>query len=145
MRLARYNIQKPAADKRYFVGLPSPMAGGVLACLVFAFPQFPGSRWPAVALAALVSLLAFLMVSRLRYRSFHEVDLGNRRSYIYVLPIAAIVVAVVLSPRYVLLVCCTVYLVSSPLLYRYALRAAVSVLPDDSGATSEVVDEPALR
>jgi CDP-diacylglycerol--serine O-phosphatidyltransferase len=115
MRLARYNIQKPAADKRYFVGLPSPMAGGVLACLVF------------------------------RYRSFHEVDLGNRRSYIYVLPIAAIVVAVVLSPRYVLLVCCTVYLVSSPLLYRYALRAAVSVLPDDSGATSEVVDEPALR
>ena len=26
-RLARYNIQPPSMDKRYFVGLPSPMAG----------------------------------------------------------------------------------------------------------------------
>src|SRR5215510_2912162 len=41
MRLARFNIQTVAQpDKRYFVGLPSPPAAGIVAATVFAFP-FP--------------------------------------------------------------------------------------------------------
>jgi CDP-diacylglycerol--serine O-phosphatidyltransferase len=148
MRLARFNIQTAATDKRWFVGLPSPMAGSVLACIVFAFPEPPQAHWPAAALAGLVFCVAILMVSRLRYRSFREIDLRNRRSYIYVLPIAVIVVAITLHPKYVLLALCTSYLVSSPLLYlrdRGTVRAAKSVPHEHAAASTEVADEPVLR
>ena len=46
MRLARFNIQTTTAtDKRYFVGLPSPAAGAVIASTVYLFPC--GSAGPA--------------------------------------------------------------------------------------------------
>ena len=149
MRLARFNIQTPAADKRFFVGLPAPMAGCVLASLVFTFPALPSSRWMAMVLAGLVLCLAVSMVSRVRYRSFRELDLRNRRSYIFVLPIAAILVAVVMRPKIVLPVLCIAYLVSGPVLYlrdRRTLRSASRADPEGrSSAGTEVADESALR
>ena len=116
-RLARYNLQNPAADKRFFVGLPAPMAGGVLASLVFSFPQLAESRWASGALAGLVLCLAVMMVSRVRYWSFRELDLRNRRSYVYVLPISATLVAIVMRPKVVLPVLCIGYLLSGPVLW----------------------------
>jgi CDP-diacylglycerol--serine O-phosphatidyltransferase len=147
MRLARFNIQTVAVDKRYFVGLPSPMAGTVLACIVFAFPQPPQARWASAALAGLAFGVAILMVSRVRYHSFRAIDLRNRRSYIYVLPIAVVLVAITLHPKYVLLALSWGYLISSPLFYvreRRALRTAKSVA-DDGAPGAKVADEPALR
>ena len=38
LRLARFNIQAPTGDKRYFVGMPSPAAAGMLAATVFLYP-----------------------------------------------------------------------------------------------------------
>jgi CDP-diacylglycerol--serine O-phosphatidyltransferase len=138
MRLARYNIHAGADDKRHFVGLPSPMAGCVLACLVFASPEPPQSGSLAVALAVLVLCVAVLMISRLRYRSFREIDLRNRRPYTFVLPLAAIVVAVVVHPKEVLLVLCSAYLLHPPAAYLSAVwrRRAIDAPP------SEVADEP---
>jgi CDP-diacylglycerol--serine O-phosphatidyltransferase len=147
MRLARYNIRAAAADKRYFVGLPSPMAGCVLACLVFAFPELPEASWLSAALAGLVFGVAILMVSRMRYLSFRDFDLRNRRSYIWVLPIAAVLVAVSLHPKYVILALCTAYLVSSPVLYvreRRALRSVAGIAPESHAAPgTEMADESA--
>jgi len=39
LRLARFNIQAASADKRYFVGMPSPAAAGILASTVYAYPE----------------------------------------------------------------------------------------------------------
>src|SRR5690606_9831482 len=70
MRLARFNIQSPAQlDKRYFVGMPSPPAAGVIASTVFAWP-YPLDGAPAVASIAVVLVPAALMVSTIRFRSF---------------------------------------------------------------------------
>ena len=45
MRLARFNIQTSTAiDKRYFVGMPSPAAAGVIASTIYLFPG--GSAGP---------------------------------------------------------------------------------------------------
>ena len=50
MRLARFNIQTTtAADKRHFVGLPSPAAGAVIASTVYLWPD--GLQEPRAALA----------------------------------------------------------------------------------------------
>lgn len=119
-RLARFNIQHAASDKRFFVGLPSP-AAGVLASVAFAFPDPPEFGFVSAALAVLVMIVAFLMVSRLRYRSFKDFDLRNRRSYIAVLPIAAALVAVLTHPKGAILTMATGYLVSGPIAYLWGV------------------------
>ncbi|MEO7794754.1 MAG: CDP-diacylglycerol--serine O-phosphatidyltransferase, partial [Thermoanaerobaculia bacterium] len=50
-RLARFNVQTVRADKRYFVGLPCPAAGGGIACILLAVPQAEGRRWLLVSMA----------------------------------------------------------------------------------------------
>ncbi|MBZ5640276.1 MAG: CDP-diacylglycerol--serine O-phosphatidyltransferase [Acidobacteriia bacterium] len=116
-RLARFNLQHAASDKRYFVGFPSPPAAAVLASVAFAFPGPIESRAVSATLAVLASAVALLMVSRLRYRSFKDFDLRNRRSYIGVLPIAAALVAVLTHPKEALPTISGAYLLSGPLAY----------------------------
>jgi len=82
MRLARFNIQGMAgADKRYFVGMPSPAAAAVPAATVYAFSD--GLHDYRAALPALLMVLipALLMVSTIRFRSFKTFDLRMRRPY----------------------------------------------------------------
>jgi CDP-diacylglycerol--serine O-phosphatidyltransferase len=138
MRLARFNIQASVAEKRHFAGLPSPPAACMLACVAFAFPATSRDGWASVALALLVSCLALLMISRLRYRSFKEVNLNDRRSYVYVLPLAAIMVAVVIYPKWTLLSVSAAYLVSAPAAYLWSLKGR-------AGEKTEVADEPVFR
>lgn len=116
MRLARFNIQAHSGERRHFVGLSSPVAAGSLAALAFAFPaQPPFGNAVAIALLLLVGTLALLMVSRLRYRSFKDLGLLNRQSYIYVLPLALVMVGVLIWPRWVMLAIAGIYLLSAPL------------------------------
>ncbi len=150
MRLARFNLRTAPSDKRYFVGLPSPMAGAVVAALVYAFPEPTRGRTPAVLCAALVFVVAVLMISRIRYRSFREADLRSRRSYVYVLPMAAVLVAIALHPETMLLLLSGGYLLSGPVALLWALLrrrgSPTTRLAVEAGAPGvEVVDEPAIR
>jgi CDP-diacylglycerol--serine O-phosphatidyltransferase len=148
MRLARFNIRSSVADKRFFAGLPSPSAAGAMAALVFAFPEAPRVDWVPVTISVLVASLGLLMVSRFRYRSFKELELGNRRSYIYVLPLAAMLVAIGIYPKGALLLFAVLYLLSAPLgyLWSFITRAKSRENADARDASGEeVVDEPALR
>ena len=115
MRLARYNIQVHTGERRHFVGLSSPVAAGSLAAVAFAFPAKPTLGSPlALPLILLVATLALLMVSRFRYRSFKDLGLLDRRSYIYVLPLAVTMVGVLIWPRWVMLALAGTYLLSAP-------------------------------
>lgn len=114
IRLARFNIQTnaPAADKRFFVGMPSPAAAGVLAATVFWHPEFL-VVWPQNLLALpMVLVPAFLMVSTVRYRSFKSFDLGTRRSYRGLLLVALVFAAIATHPQITLLVVAYGYLAS---------------------------------
>ena len=130
-RLARFNIQHGSTDRRWFVGLPSPPAAVAVASVAFAFPGATSESWLAGAFASFVAIVALLMVSRVRYRSFKDLDLRNRRSYSVVLPLAAGLVAVATHPKGALLVLSATYLVSGIAAYPFSLwqrrklRAAV--------------------
>ncbi len=92
-RLARFNIDtvKPTGDRRFFVGLPIPAAAGVVAAIVHWQKQ-PLNAWEfAVGWLVVVGILAFLMVSRMRYYSFKALDLRKRRSYLAVIFIGLII------------------------------------------------------
>src|ERR671916_578675 len=72
IRLARFNTTiDPTADKRYFIGMPSPGAAGVVLASVFAFgDQMQGRDRLWVLLVVVVP--ALLMVTNIRFRSFRS-------------------------------------------------------------------------
>src|SRR6187397_495953 len=71
LRLARFNSQVGQVDKRWFIGLASPAAAGLVASFVWTCDDlgFSGTelRYAAAGVTALAGLL---MVSRVRYNSF---------------------------------------------------------------------------
>jgi CDP-diacylglycerol--serine O-phosphatidyltransferase len=113
MRLARFNIQSAAgADKRYFVGMPSPAAAGVLAATVFVYPLGLYDYRAALVAFAVVLIPAVLMVSTIRFRSFKNLDLQSRRPFRVLVLISAGIVAIWTHPRGVLLAVAYSYLAS---------------------------------
>jgi CDP-diacylglycerol---serine O-phosphatidyltransferase len=81
IRLARFNVlthaeheKSPSGVSRFFVGLPIPLAAGMIVALVLALRQ-PGAEGP-VPIAVLMLALSFLMVSTVRYRTFKDAGIG---------------------------------------------------------------------
>jgi CDP-diacylglycerol--serine O-phosphatidyltransferase len=114
IRLARFNLQTASqVDKRYFLGLPSPAAAGVIAATIFQFPH-PITNYPAVLSAAvLVVGPAILMVSRLRFRSFKTINFGRGPSYIPVLMFVLFVALIYSEPQWTLMILAYGYMVSA--------------------------------
>jgi CDP-diacylglycerol--serine O-phosphatidyltransferase len=113
LRLARFNIQSPTGDKRYFVGMPSPAAAAVPAATVFAYPYGLTDERAAIPALAMVIVPALLMVSTIRFRSFKTFDLGTRRPYRVLFLVALIIIAVVTHPQAVLAILAYTYLLSA--------------------------------
>jgi CDP-diacylglycerol---serine O-phosphatidyltransferase len=94
MRLARFNIlanRHPAAMS-FFVGLPIPLAAGMVIALVIVNGHNAQSIpvWP---IAAVGLGLSYLMVSNIRYRTFKETHLSRRKGAILIALAAIVVVA----------------------------------------------------
>ncbi len=116
LRLARYNAQASKADSRYFEGLPSPSAAGVVAGLVWLGSELEIAGLPALVLAFFITAAAgALMVSRFVYFSFKSLDLGERIPFAYVLAIPLLFILIAVSPPGVLFSVFFVYAASAPL------------------------------
>jgi CDP-diacylglycerol--serine O-phosphatidyltransferase len=119
MRLARFNIQTHVVDKRYFVGLPIPMAASVPASLVLLWPEPRTGRVAFVLICAATVALSYLMVSTIRYRSFKDLDLKRRRPVRTLLLIALVVAFIGYRPQIALPLFACTFALSGP-----AARAA---------------------
>ena len=114
LRLARFNIQTGSADKRYFVGMPSPAAAAVPAATVFAYPYgFQESFTESLGVIPMVLVPALLMVSTIRFRSFKTFDLQVRRSYSVLLVVAVAIALIAAQPEYLLVALAYTYLASA--------------------------------
>ena len=88
LRLARFNVQ--SGTPGYFIGLPIPAAGGVLATLSLFNKEISA---PYMIIAML--LLSYLMVSTVRYPNFKKVGVSKKAvMYAPVVIIFAVAVAV---------------------------------------------------
>lgn len=99
LRLARFNVQAHVVEKAYFQGLPIPMAAGIVASSVLAFKEM---NWPAaghIGVLAMTFLLAFVMVSTFRYRSFKDLDLKERLPFRYLVLGIILMILVALRPE----------------------------------------------
>jgi len=124
-RLARFNVQasRPRllaegtikVDKKSFVGLPIPVAGGLIAAIIHFSPLPLVEYGPERAeiysgiLMILVGLLSVLMVSTMRFSSFKTV--GTRsRSMRTVIAAVAVGMLIYLYSQYVLLAIVLAYI-----------------------------------
>jgi CDP-diacylglycerol---serine O-phosphatidyltransferase len=118
LRLARFNTQVGVADKRYFRGLPSPAAAAVVVGLVWVLHAngVPGKEISIAALIVTV-MAGVLMVSNVRFRSFKDVDLRGRVSFMTILAMPLVLVLLFQDPPLVLFLTFLVYALSGPLGY----------------------------
>jgi CDP-diacylglycerol---serine O-phosphatidyltransferase len=140
LRLARFNVQtkKPteASSKRYFVGLPIPPAAGMIAAVVHFFnsPSFMTGQ-ATLFWGLLILLLAFLMISNIRYSSFKEFDIKKAKPSLALAAAAMVIGLVIFYSEVMLLAMATIYVGSGPV--AKLLQLVRRFLPGSAGAPSE--------
>ncbi len=115
LRLARFNVQTGSTDRRFFIGLATPAAAGVLASAVLlAHDGAAPPRWVQAVMAIGTYALALLMVSTFRYWSFKELDFARRRPIQTLLVVVLAVMIVATNHEVFLFALFAGYAVSGP-------------------------------
>lgn len=103
LRLARFNTQHEISDKRFFLGLPIPMAAGLIASMVWSCEQFNLHGPVITIIAAVVTVCTgLLMVSNVHYYSFKDLDFKNRVPFVMIIFIVLLIAGILLDPPPVL-------------------------------------------
>lgn len=153
-RLARFNVQAsrprilaegtPKVDKKNYVGLPIPVAGGLIAALVHFAPSPILSYGPDRArlysglLMTLVGFLSVLMVSTWRFSSFKTVGTRVRSMRVAILALS-VGMLIFLYSQYVLLAIVVSYILHG------LLTRVVSVFWRRGEPAAEAKIEPVSR
>lgn len=114
LRLARFNVQIDNVEKNTFQGLPIPSAAYLIATMVifhnFLFDGLLPQRSLLVLIVVIV--LALLMVSTIRYRSFKTVDLQSRRPFFALVIVVGTIFVIALQPQVVMFTLVLMYVLS---------------------------------
>ncbi len=123
MRLARFNTQVGVIDKRYFQGLASPAAAGLMMSYVWTMNDHAvsGSALAFVSLGVTLCA-ALLMISKLRYFSFKSKPESERMPFLMAPLLMGVIVALIIDTPRVLFGIAIIYVLSGPLLTIWGLR-----------------------
>lgn len=114
LRLARFNVQITGPESKDFVGLPIPAAASLIATSVMLdnyILHFGKEIRPALILG-LTYLLAFLMVSSIRYRSFKNLNLKDRKPLGVLVGLVLVLSVLVTAPQVMLFALFALYVLS---------------------------------
>lgn len=116
LRLARFNSQNGAADKRYFRGLASPSAAAIVAGFVWVTTDYSAVPSGLISVVGLVLTLSagLLMVSNILFRSFKDFDMKGRVPFVALLVVVLIFVLISIDPPIVLFAGFLIYALSGP-------------------------------
>ncbi len=119
LRLARFNVQLGTVDKRFFVGLQSPLAAGVVTFLPWVGYKYGLEVTPLVAYlcAILTVFIGFLMISNYNYSSFKELQFKGTVPYMVFVLVVIMLVVVAQNPHEVLLTMAVAYALSGPIMW----------------------------
>lgn len=105
-RLARFNVTQAGAAKTYFIGLPSPAAGGTLATYywftqtrLFRDTRIVDLPWQEI-MPGLMLLLAAMMSSTVPYPSWPKVGIKSLRGVLGLLLVLGILAGGIFVPKY---------------------------------------------
>jgi len=132
LRLARFNVQVSTVESRRFIGLPIPAAACIVATCVLLFYELGGTGTiKMVSMVVLVFLLAFLMVSNIKYLSLKDPELFKRQPFMMLVLAIILLIVIVAKPEVMLFLIGMAYMVSGPLMHYFGRR---------KGAVKEVVE-----
>ena len=128
LRLARFNVQLGTVDKRFFVGLQSPVAAGLVTFVPWVGYKYGIEITPAVAFgtAMLTAFTGILMISNYRYFSFKEIHFKGTVPYVVFLMAVVLLVVIAQNPHEVLLTMCILYAASGPAIWLYRMPSSTS-------------------
>ena len=97
-RLARFNVQIGVVDKRYFIGIASPLAAVTVISMVWVEQDFPfvfDLKDIVVQVVNCVVMIGIglLMISNIKYYSFKQMD-RKRVPFVVMLPVVLIFAAI---------------------------------------------------
>lgn len=128
LRLARFNTQAGVADKRYFQGLASPAAAGLVVSLIWVTGDYGLTGTPVVFPVLALSLAAaLLMVSRIRYVSFKTWPVREPVPFVRILALLMIFVLLALETPTALSLLALAYLLSGPVMTLAGRRRRLSL------------------
>lgn len=121
LRLARFNVQLGTVDKRFFVGLASPLAAGLVTFVPWVAFRYGVEVTPLISwlAAALTVFTGLLMVSNYKYYSFKELHFKGTVPYMVFLFTVVLLVVIAQNPHEVLLTICVLYAASGPVNWVY--------------------------
>ncbi len=137
LRLARFNVQLDTVDKRFFVGLQSPVAAGLVTFVAWVGFKYDVEITPLIAIggAVLTTFTGILMISNYRYYSFKEIHFRGTVPYVVFLMAVVLLVVIAQRPHEVLLTMCLAYALTGPIIWIYRrLRAKPRKSANDSTA-----------
>ena len=135
LRLGRYNIQVNTVETRYFSGLPIPAAACLIAAGIVVFYKL-GDTGVSKHLIILIAtyILAFLMVSTVKYYGFKDIELFRRKPFRWLVIAILLIIVVAYEPEYTLLGIFLAYAISGPVITLIFLRrrhAPKPLLPEE--------------
>jgi CDP-diacylglycerol--serine O-phosphatidyltransferase len=115
LRLARFNVQVDTVEKRHFKGLPIPAAATMVATTILIhYELWGGGTIKKVIMPVMTYILAYLMVSNIKYLSFKDLELVKRKPF-HTLVFAVILLTVIVAkPELMLFMLISIYIVSGP-------------------------------
>ena len=115
LRLARFNVQTSSGESKYFKGLPIPAAGTMIALTILLYLRLVETGWVKdIVILVMIYVLAFLMVSTIRYFSFKELGLARRKPFSIFMFIVLSMIVIVMEPVLVLFAFIFFYVFSGP-------------------------------
>lgn len=115
LRLARFNSQSSSSGDCDFVGLPIPAAGGVIASFVIMTKDiFFTNKTEPLLMVCVVYILAFLMVSNIKYKSLKKLEVTKKKTFNILIFFVLLIYIIAVIPQIMLFVITTFYAVSGP-------------------------------
>jgi CDP-diacylglycerol--serine O-phosphatidyltransferase len=117
-RLARFNIQGMApGGSRFFAGMPTPAAAGMIAAVVHAFSNPVQDGRVSVIWLAVIVVLGLLMSSSIRHYSFKDIQWTRRQPSLAIVLLVLLIGAVVLFSQITLMLIASIYTIHGISLY----------------------------
>ncbi|MGZ3569351.1 MAG: CDP-diacylglycerol--serine O-phosphatidyltransferase [Thermodesulfobacteriota bacterium] len=115
IRLARFNVLASSGETKYFKGLPIPVAAAMIAFTILLYFQLIETDWVKdIVILVMIYILAFLMVSNIRYFSFKELELAKRKPFSIFIFVVLSLIVIVMEPVVVLFAFVLFYVFSGP-------------------------------
>ncbi len=123
IRLARYNVLASTGETKYFKGVPIPVAAAMIALTIHLYLRLVETGWiKDIVILVMIYVLAFLMVSNIRYYSFKELGLAKRKPLSSFVFVVLSLIVIVMEPVVVLSAFVLFYVLSGPVSMLLAWR-----------------------